>query len=505
MASRGLHWYVVPLAVLAVGCAAVGPDYRAPSAAALPTAYTATTAPQQPSADDAAIARFWDGFADPLLSDLVRRALSANGDVRLASARLIEARALLLGTQADALPSFDVAAGASRSVAPSYQQPGASRSQRTGNVVTLSGLMNWELDLFGRQRRAVESASATLDAADFGIGSAQAAVSAAVATNYLQLRGLQQRLEWVERSLDSQRESLRLTEARAAVGRASDFDLERLQSQVASTAAGLPLLSEQAGRAIQRLAVLTATPPAELVRVLSPRQPVPQLPVTDLAALPVGAPEALLRRRPDIRAAERQLAAANADIGVAQADRFPRLSLSGLLGLNSNRASALDDGAGVWSLGASLSWAAWDFGRLRANVQAAEARHVASLVGYEQTVLIALEETETALDAFTLRAQHTRELARASRSAEAAAQIARVRFEAGSVDLLAVLDAERTALGTREQHAAAVTDTATGLVEVYRALGGGWPRAEPAARRLPPAAGHLTGSTTEPLTPKDPS
>jgi outer membrane protein, multidrug efflux system len=298
---------------------------------------------------------------------------------------------------------------------------------------------------------------------------------AALANDYLRLRGLQQRLVVAEESLLNLREALRVTEARLAAGRTTQFDVARARNLVASTAATLPALDAQAARAIHRIATLSAQPTAQVTQTLSERAPLPGLPFTDLARLPVGTPEWLLRRRPDIQVAERQLAAATADVGVAVADRFPRLSLSGLLGLNSNRVGdLLSSGAATYSIGASLTWAALDFGRTQSRVDAAQARSARSLLQYEQTVLTALEETENALSGFSRGAQQVAEWDVASRSAQEAAEIARKRFAAGSTDLLPVLDAERQALNSRDQWAQAQADTASALVDVYRALGGGW-------------------------------
>jgi outer membrane protein, multidrug efflux system len=484
MFERAFKWVPVALAAAAVAGCASGPDYRAP---ALPMAASFVNAPALASplqtADAATLANFWAQFGDPGLDRLVQTALQANLDVRIAQARLVEAQATLQGTQADALPSFGAQASATRSLAPEWQQPGASRSQRTGTVYSPAGIMNWELDLFGRNARASESAAALVSAQTLGVGGAQAAVVAAVARNYLNLRGLQQRLTFAEDSLINQRETLRLTEVRLAAGRGTQFDVARARNQVATTAATVPALHAQAAVAVHRLATLTSLPQADVTQSLAQRSPLPGLPVTDLARLPIGGPEALLRRRPDIQVAERQLAASSAEVGVAVADRFPRISLSGLLGLNSNRAGDLSSsGAGVYSLGASLSWTAFDFGRITARVQASEARTSRSLLVYEQTVLTALEETENALSGYTRSAQQAAELTTAARSAQEAATIARNRFAAGSIDQLSVLDVERQLLAARDQLAQVDTATAVALVDIYRALGGGWQSAAQPAR-----------------------
>jgi outer membrane protein, multidrug efflux system len=462
-------------ALLLAACVS-GPDYRPPATASAASFVNAPAAGAPVNAADAAtLAAFWRGFGDPVLDNLVQAALQANLDLRIAQTRLTEARALLLGAQADAMPNVSVEASATRSLTPRYLQPGASRSQRTGTVYAPSALMNWELDLFGRNARAAESAAALVSAQELGVGSAQAVVVAALATDYLRLRGLQQRLVVAEESLLNLREGLRVTEARLTAGRATQFDVARARNLVASTAATLPALQAQAARAMHRIATLSGQPTAQVTQALTERAPLPGLPVTDLARLPVGTPELLLRRRPDIQVAERELAAATADVGVAVADRFPRLSLSGLLGLSSNRAGNLaSSGAGTYSLGATLSWAALDFGRTQSRVDAAQARSARSLLQYEQTVLTALEETENALNGFTRSAQQVAEWEVASRSAQEAAEIARKRFAAGSTDLLPVLDAERQALSSRDQWVQAQADTASALVDVYRALGGGW-------------------------------
>jgi outer membrane protein, multidrug efflux system len=457
------------------GCAA-GPNYQPPMAA-VPAAYSNADAAAGvvASPDEAALAVFWQQFQDPVLDRLMQQAWAANLDVRIAQARLIEARAALWGAEAQSLPSLGLEAAASRTLSPQWQQPGASRGQRTGSVFAPSAVMNWELDLFGRLQRGTESAAATVSAQELGVAGAQVALAGAVAANYLALRGLQQRLVVAQESLSNQSEALRLTEVRLAAGRGTPFDVARARNLVASTAAGIPALQLQLTRTVQRLATLTNQPGAEVANALRAAQPLPRLPVTDVAQWPVGTPAELLRRRPDIRVAERQLAASSADIGVALAERFPRLSISGLLGLNSNRAADLSSsGAAVYSLGAALSWTAFDFGRIDARIKASEASSQRSLLVYQQTVLTALEETETALSTFTRTAQQAAELAVAARSAQEAADIARKRYAAGSIDPLALLDAERQVLSARDSLAQSDTGTATALVDVYRALGGGW-------------------------------
>ena len=467
------------------GCV-VGPNYQRPPVA-LDSGFVnagASATNAQPAAPD--IATFWRGFNDPALNALIERGLAANGDVRIAQARLMEARANQGEADAQARPGLGLSSGITHSVRPITQQPGATVNERTGTVYDAGFIANWELDFFGRYRRGSEAAAALVQVGEAGIAGAHTAVAAEVARYYLELRGLQQRLQFTETSLVNQRESLRITSARLDAGRGTQLDFARASTLVASTEAALPSLQNAIERAVFRLATLTAQPPRVLLAQLGVPAPLPGLPVTDLAALPLGTPEQWLQRRPDLIAAERQLAAATANIGVAKSELFPRVSLSGLLGLNAATLGNLARSeSGVYSLGVGLTWTPFDLGQLRSRIAASEARTQASLASYEQTVAIALEETEGAFSSFTRNAQRAERLTSAARSAEEAAELARRRFDAGVTDFLVVLDAEREVLANRDQLVQAQVGTATALVAVYRALGGGWdaPAAQPAAER----------------------
>ncbi|WP_439607245.1 efflux transporter outer membrane subunit [Hydrogenophaga sp.] len=466
---------------LLAACAAVGPDHQRPAPALdagfINAGASATNA--QPVGGD--IAAFWRGFKDARLDALIERALQANGDVRLAQARLQEARASQGEADAAGLPGIGLDASAERAVRPITQQPGTSRSARTGNTFDASFIANWEIDLFGGVRRAREAAAARVGASEAGLHAAHTAVAAEVARNYLELRGLQQRLQVVESSLVNQREALRITEARVDAGRGTQLDLARSRGLVASTEATQPLLQTAIERSVFRLATLTAQPPRALLAELGTPAPLPGLPVTDLAALPVGTPEQWLQRRPDLIAAERELAAATANIGVAKAELYPRLSLSGLLGFNAARLGDLTESESArYAIGAGIRWTPFDFGAIRSRIRASEARAQQSLASFEQTVAVALEETEGAFSSYTRTAQRAGRLEVAARHADEAAVLARARFEAGVTDFLAVLDAEREVLGNRDQLVQAQVGTATALVNVYRAIGGGWTPPPPA-------------------------
>ncbi len=463
------------LALALAGCAAVGPDYKKPATALDTTFITAgsSAANSQPVAAD--IASFWRGFGDAKLTALVERGLAANGDVRIAAARLQEARANLDEADAAQRPGLGIDTSVQRAIRPITQQPGASRSARTGNTYDASFVANWELDLFGRLRRGSEAATAQVEAGQAGVGAAQTAVAAEVARYYLELRGLQQRLRVTEESLVNQRDALRITQARFDNGRGTQLDLARARGLVASTEAGLPSLQNAIERSVFRLATLTAQAPRALLAELAAPAPLPTLPVTDLATLPAGTPEQWLQRRPDLIAAERQLAASTAGIGIAKSELYPRISLSGLLGLNAATFSNLGKSESArYSLGAGLTWTPFDLGSIRSRIRASEARQQQSLANFEQSVALALEETEGAFSSYTRNAQRAAKLDEATRAADEATQLARKRFEAGVTDFLAVLDAERELLANRDQQVQAQVGTATALVAVYRALGGGW-------------------------------
>jgi len=462
------------LAALLTGCAAVGPDHETPAVALDERFINAGATGSNAQAPGEDIARFWRGFNDPALDALIERALSANTDIRLAQARLQEARALQGEADAAARPGVGIEGSAQRSVAPQTQQPGASRSERTGNSFDASFIAGWELDLFGRVRRTREAAAAQVSASEAG-HAAHTAVAAEVARDYLQLRGLQERLRVTEASLLNQRESLRITEARLEAGRARQLDVAGARALVASTEALLPALQAGIEAAAYRLATLTAQPPRTVLADLALPRPLPSLPVTDLATLPVGTPQQWLQRRPDVIAAERQLAAATAGIGIARSELYPSVSLSGLLGFNAARLGDLfTSDAARYALGVGLSWTPFDFGAIRSRVAASEARAQQGLVVFEQTVALALEETEGAFSGFNRNAQRAERLMEAARHADEAAQLARARFEAGVTDFQAVLQAEREVLSIREQLVQAQVGTAAALVAVYRAIGGGW-------------------------------
>lgn len=458
------------------GCA-VGPNYREPQTAVSATfaSAAATNASATFSATNGAatsnLTHWWREFHDDTLDRLVARAAATNHDLRIAAARVREARALRTTAVLDLAPVVHADAGYTKGVRSLDGAGGLPRPQREVELFDAGFDASWELDVFGRVRRGLEASTAAVAAAEADRRDVLVSVVAEVARNYFELRGAQLALAVARQNADNQRETLQITVEKLRAGRGTELDTARARTQLNATLAVIPSLEINIQRAIFRIGVLTGQPPTALVDELTPSRPLPELP----ALVNVGSPAELLRRRPDIRTAERLLAAATARIGVQTADLFPRVTFQGQVALESKTFSGLGAaGSDTYSFGPRISWAALDLGRVRARIQAANARADAELARYEQVVLTALEETEGALVEFG-RAQARREyLVASARSAEQAVTLADQRYRSGVTDFLTVLDAQRTQLAIQEQLAQSETRSATALVAVYKALGGGW-------------------------------
>jgi len=458
------------LLALLAGCA-VGPNYVPPRTAVAPA--FANTPAQVASPDENALATWWKGLNNPRLDRLVERAITNNHDLRIASANLREARALRRLTTFDLAPTVQANAGyANGLLSKAAALPGTPRDAREGELYDAGFDASWELDFFGRVRRSVQAASAEVDSADAARLDVQVSVIAEVARNYFELRGLQNQLAVARKNAGVQTETLKITESRLDGGRGTDFDVSRSRSLLNLTLSTIPPLDTAIQKTIYRISVLTGQQPDALTPELSEPEPLP--PATP--ALALGNPASLLRRRPDIRAAERSLAAATARIGVATADLFPRVTFVGNIGLQAETFAGLGkNGADTWNFGPRITWAALDLGRVHARIKAADARTEASLAFYERTVLIALEETEGALVDYGQEQSRQRFLGISAEASQKAADLAHQRYEGGVTDFLSVLDAERTLLEAQDRLAASQARTVTALVSVYKALGGGVP------------------------------
>jgi outer membrane protein, multidrug efflux system len=459
----------LPLLAAALAGCAVGPDYVRP---ATPVAERFDQAANTTYSSEDAVAEFWTLFEDETLQRLVNDASTANHDLRIALARVTEVRALRREARLDLAPTITAGAGYTDRRLPAVEAvPGIPRDQELYDA-GFDAL--WELDFFGRLRRGAEAASAEVGAAEAGLRDAQVIVTAEVTRTYFELRGQQQQLDVARRNVANQRTTLDLTQVRLDAGRGTELDTSRAQAQLSSTRAKIAPLEAAVARSTHHLGVLTGREPGALRAMLAPSESLPELPT--VAA--VGDPAELLRRRPDIRIAERELAAATARIGIAVADLFPRVTFTGSAGYVAGSFEGLgDDGSSATLIAPGLSWAAFDLGRVRARIAGARARSDGALLRYEQIVLRALEETENALVTHARSREQLAHVADAARASSTAAGLARLRYENGASDFLQVLDAERSLLESEDRLAQTRTETATSLVAVYKALGGGWENA----------------------------
>lgn len=450
-------------AVIALSACTVGPNYHAPQ-----------TEPAQINRASAAVydrsafqADWWRQFEDPTLDLLVANALAENRELRIAFARLRAARSIRDDAANDRFPT--VTAGASADVGKA-QQPGFSETRANAERYDLGLDMVWELDLFGRIQHSIEASEAQSEAAEAELYQLQVSLIAELVDAYGQLRGAQLRERIARENLGYQRNSRQLTEQLRDAGVGSELDVLRADARLAATEATVPQLRAQQVRAINRIATLLGQRADALDINLSPRE----LPAV-AKALPIGDPGDLLRRRPDILAAERQLAAATANVGVATADLFPRVNLSGFLGFIAGRGSQIGSSAAqAWGVAPSISWAAFDMGSVRARLRGAEADAEGALAGYEQQVLLALEESENAFSDYARAQERLLALLRQSNASRSAAAQAAFRYEEGTVDFLVLLDAERERLAAEDAQAQAEVDVYRGVVGLYKALGGGW-------------------------------
>jgi multidrug efflux system outer membrane protein len=409
--------------------------------------------------------RWWQQFDDPVLEEIEKAAVDSNRDVRSALARFDQARAVFDEDRRRRYPT--VTAAASVDVR-EQALPGFRDEPLRINTYRAALDASWELDLFGRVRAAVTAARANAESFDAALSSVRVSVAADVALNYFELRGIQQQLSVLDRSLANQRETLRLTQARRDAGIGGEQDVASASARVSAIEAEVPPLRTALAVREHRLAVLTGRAPGQLSVNLAPRA----YPVL-ATSIALGPPDRLLDRRPDVRAAERRLAATAAREGVATADLYPRITISGVLGLLAGRGNIFGtNDSRTWAVTPALQWSAFDLGSARARLRGAHAATDEALASYEQTMLLALEETETALVAYRQRQERLLKLTDEVRESARAAGIARLRYREGVAEFLSLLDAERTQLQAESAAAQAEADLFTAIVGLYRAVGG---------------------------------
>lgn len=464
--NLGKQLSVLAASAMLAACA-VGPDYKQPQVAA-PDRFVSASSGQFSTAG--VESDFWKAFGDERLNTLIEQALAANHDIRIAASRLREARALRGEARLDFAPTVTASGGYTESRASERQAPLAG-AQRDQDYYDAGFDAFWELDFFGRVRRGVEASSALVQAAEAGVYNTQVSITAEVARNYFELRGSQQRLAVAQRNAENQRETLRITTARLDAGRGTQLDTSRAQAQLSATLATIPDFEASVTRSILRLGVLIGQSPDSLIAQLSTPQRLPTLPATQS----IGTPELLLRRRPDIRVAERELASATAQIGLAVGDLFPRISFVGRWGFDATDSGDLGNtGSESYSFGPSIRWAAFDLGRVRQRIKQRAAATDRALARYEQVVLQALEETDASMTDYVKAKVKQAHLQDSTTASLEAVTLARARYESGVSDFLTVLDAERSALTAEDQLALSETQTATALLATYKALGGGF-------------------------------
>lgn len=455
------------LSLILAGCV-VGPDYR-PPVQPTPDAWTETgpsTEPNSFASDVETLASWWTAFDDPILTSLISKAVENSPDRDQALARLREARARFQITRADTRPT--VTAGASATAVESADFFGDVDWRGTYDTGVDA---SWELDLFGGVRRANEVAEATLQAREAEYIDVMTSLVADVAFTYVELRTLEERIRLTQSSIVAQEETVQLIGWRTEAGLTSALDLEQAQSNLESTRAQIPLLESDRATSLNALAFLTGKVPGALDELLAEARQIPSPPNT----LAIGVPADAMRQRGDVRAAERNLAAQSARIGVAEANRYPTLRLTGAIGASAADVSGLfDDVSRVASFGPSLSSTLFDAGRLAANVEVEDALYEQALSSFERTMLNALRETEDALASRHAAQRRVDSLGSAVAAAERARDLATQEYDAGLADFDRVLDAERTVLSLQEQFALNQSGEAQAVISVYKAVGGGW-------------------------------
>jgi NodT family efflux transporter outer membrane factor (OMF) lipoprotein len=519
---------VVPVALLAAmaGCAPVGPNYTPPTAFWNPASWFAGGKQAPPAGQP--ISRpvaekidpaWWTLFHDDELTSLEKRVAAANLDVRVASIRLAESRASFGVARADLFPSMNANANYTRqklarqgalALFPNAGAVGTASSQTSGagagglpgtpqsgtpgtsanglggqGGAPNSGLVfepfdlyqygfdaSWELDLWGRVRRNIEGAKASLQAAAEAERDVLVTALAEMARDYVQLRGVQRNIEITQRNLQTARQSLDLTRERAAGGVTTDLDVANAAAQVETVASQLPALQAQESQIINAIAYLLGQAPQTMQAELSVAHPIPPVPPT----VPVGLPSELARRRPDIRQAEAQLHTATADVGVAVADFYPRITLSGSVAMQAIQFHYLGSwyNASTYAFGPSVSLPIFEGGRLRRVLELRKQQEQEAAITYQRTVLNALHEVDNALTAYDAEQRRRDRLEQAVAQNRRALRLAQDRYAQGVADFLSVLTAEQNLLAAEQQLTNSVTNVSTDLVQIYKALGGGW-------------------------------
>ena len=458
---------------LLVGCA-VGPTYKRPQVA-VPSQWTVAPA-RGTSTKPAETDEWWASFQDPELNSLIERAVGRNLDLKLALERVQEARAVRGIARSGYFPSVDANASSTRNRQRVIAAPFGQRTSPAFVPIEYNNFQgalgaSWELDVFGGIRRGVQAATADVAAAEENRRDVLVILLGDVGRVFAQLRGFQRRLEIANKNIKAQQDTLDLTTARAKAGLATELDVSRAAAQLESTKAVVPTLLSGIDVSIHRLSVLLGEEPGALRGELEKTSPIPSAGPD----VQVGLPSDLLKRRPDIRRAEAQLAAATARIGEAKRDLFPRFVLTGTAGRQATQLHDLTLGVGnFFSAGPGISLPLFTGGRIRSNIAVQSSRQRAALISYQSAILNSLEEVQNALVNYSQEQERRDRLNEAVQHSQLAVDLATEQYRAGLVDFLSVLDAQRELYANEDQLVQSQTTVTANLIALYRALGGGW-------------------------------
>ncbi|WP_347168722.1 efflux transporter outer membrane subunit [Pseudomonas salmasensis] len=468
-------------ASLIAGCA-VGPDYQRPNAPLSGRYMGQAAVEQRPGTPQASLVAWWEGFGDPQLTDLVSKALAQNLDLAQATARVTQARAGLGAANAALLPSGNISGQAARS----YQSIETPLGQvlnstpgfdRYASSYELNLDASWEVDVFGGLRRGHEAALAEYQVSEAGVAATRLAIAAQTADIYITVRGLQARLDIAKRQVKTQEQLLEKVQLLHGKGLAATYEVRQTEGELSQAQATVPALQTGLDAAMNALDVLLGTPPGTYRTQLASQGTIPVAPQLN----DTGTPADLLRRRPDLIAAERRLAASSARIGEATAEYYPKFSLGALLG----SATAVS-GGNLFTGGASqsagilgLRWRLFDFGRINAQIDQAKGQEAEALAAYRQSVLRATEDVENAFSALVNREAQATTLTTGEHALTQARQSSFTAYEKGTASLIDVLHADETLLRASDARAQARTESARAAVAAFRALGGGWQASEP--------------------------
>lgn len=476
------------VSLLALSACMVGPDYQAPSLSLPERWLMGDAVPQATKPDAKKLLAWWEQFNDPTLTALVQEGLLANGDLAVAAARVAEARGILVVAEADLYPTLSAQGGYTRTSRSSEARFGGfATPSKPFNDFSMSGVLSYEVDLWGRLRRATESAQAQLLAEQANRDAVALAVASDIATGYFNLLALDSQISITQQTIAARESGYSYQQKQFNAGQIDVLTARRAEAELAIAQAALPQLEQLRIEQQNALAVLLGRAPKALIEMpVRSTKAVAALPVPP--QMPLDAPSTLLERRPDIASAEQQLIASNAQIGVAKADYYPNISLQALLGLASSQMDRfLRSSARTWQAGATTSVPLVDFGRVASNVEAAKAREAQAMANYQQVVRRAFGEVADALARVQTSEARVAAQARQVRANTESNRIANLRFDAGYATQLDQLDAQRQLFQAQLDLVSAQQQRLAASVTLYKALGGGWEKpASDSARTVTP-------------------